>query len=59
MTTNNKYQRDLAQALVQSLGVEQAIEICRRNQWDGVLELIDKKVGNESLAQRALEPAKS
>ena len=37
---NHSYQNDLANSLIESLGVDQAIEACRRNLWSGVQEII-------------------
>ncbi len=37
METNLNYQRRLAQTLVTGLGIEAAMDLARRNDWDGVL----------------------
>jgi hypothetical protein len=37
METNLNYQRRLAETLVTGLGVEAAMDLARRNDWDGVL----------------------
>jgi hypothetical protein len=37
---NRDYQRELAIALVGSMGVERALRACQANGWDGVLERV-------------------
>ncbi len=37
---NRDYQRELAIALVGSMGVERALRACQANDWDGVLERV-------------------
>ncbi len=37
---NRDYQRELAIALVGSMGVERALRACQANGWDGVLESV-------------------
>ncbi len=37
---NRDYQRELAIALVGSMGVERAHRACQANGWDGVLERV-------------------
>ena len=37
---NHPYQRDLAAALVASLGFDDALAACRSNGWDGVLRVL-------------------
>ncbi len=37
---NRDYQRELAIALVGSMGVERALRACQANGWDGVLEIV-------------------
>ena len=37
---NHPYQRELASALVASLGFDDALEACRSNGWDGVLRVL-------------------
>ena len=46
MGINDTYQRALAQSLVDSLGVAEALDFCRQNQWEGVLRIIDKTFGD-------------
>ena len=46
MGLNDTYQRTLAQSLVESLGVAEALDFCRQNQWEGVLRIIDKTFGD-------------
>lgn len=36
-TGNHDYQRELAEKLVRSIGLEEAIQVARDNQWYGVL----------------------
>ena len=40
MKRNETYQRSLANSLIASLGMDDAIDACRRNCWDGVLEIL-------------------
>jgi hypothetical protein len=37
---NRDYQRELAIALVGSMGVERALRACQANGWDGMLERV-------------------
>ncbi len=37
---NRNYQQGLAASLVESMGIDRAVETCRRNGWDGVLERV-------------------
>ena len=37
---NHQYQRDMAERLVDSLGRDEAIELCVQNEWSGVLDAI-------------------
>jgi len=37
---NRDYQRELAIALVGSMGVERALRACQASGWDGVLESV-------------------
>jgi hypothetical protein len=46
---NRNYQRELASALVASLGHEAAVEICRGNGWQGALGvLLATRPGDDS-----------
>ncbi len=37
---NHRYQRDLAKALVDSLGFDAALEACLSNGWEGILRVL-------------------
>ncbi len=37
---NRDYQQGLAASLVGTMGIDRAVETCRRNGWDGVLERV-------------------
>ena len=39
-TKNHAYQRQLAESMVKSLGVERAIGTCLENGWTGTLNMI-------------------
>ena len=40
---NRPYQRQLAENLIQSLGMDDAIDACFQNDWIGTLEVILKQ----------------
>ena len=42
METKSNYQRQLAQSLVRSVGVEEAVYFALQNQWMGVLAHLPK-----------------
>lgn len=37
---NRDFQRRLAWCLVSSLGADEALELCRVNEWDGVMRAV-------------------
>jgi hypothetical protein len=39
---SNQRQRAFAKSLVDTLGIDKAIQTCRENHWGGVLELVSK-----------------
>lgn len=39
-TDNPSYQHQMALNLLQSLGIEDAIDMCQRNDWHGTLDVI-------------------
>jgi len=51
MGINDTYQRELARSLVVSLGIADALDFCRQNQWEGVLRIIDKTYGDGKQAE--------
>ncbi len=38
--SNRNYQQGLAASLVETMGIDRAVETCLRNGWDGVLEWV-------------------
>jgi len=39
---NNSYQRQIAESMVRSMGIDAAIDACCRNDWTGTLNIIIK-----------------
>ena len=49
---NHRYQRDMAERLVDSLGRDEAIDLCVQNEWSGVLDAI-LSIRAEAMPQHA------
>ncbi len=43
MKLNENYHQELAQRLIDALGIAQAIETAKANHWDAVLALVEGK----------------
>ncbi len=37
---NHRYQSELALSLIESLGLDEALDVCQRNLWSGIQEII-------------------
>lgn len=37
---NRRYQSDLALSLIDSLGLDEALDVCQRNLWSGIQDII-------------------
>jgi hypothetical protein len=37
---NRRYQSDLALSLIESLGIDEALEVCQRNLWSGIQDIV-------------------
>ena len=52
METENEYQRQLAESLIRSVGVEEAVYFALQNQWMGVLAHLPSDAPTRHLRQQ-------
>ncbi len=56
MSSIDTYQHVVACSLIDSLGVDEALEFCRKNQWEGVLEAITNLIPRGAALHSATMP---
>ena len=56
MSSIDTYQHVVARSLIESLGVDDALEFCRENQWEGVLEAITNLIPRGAAPSSATIP---
>ena len=59
MSSIDTYQHIVARSLIDSLGVDDAVEFCRENQWEGVLEAITNMIPRGAALHSATIPVAS
>ncbi len=53
METENEYQRQLAESLIRSVGVEEAVYFALQNQWMGVMAHLQSDTPTRHLSRLA------
>lgn len=59
MSSIDTYQHVVARSLIDSLGIDGALEFCCKNQWEGVIEAITNLVPRSAARHSATMPAAS